>query len=83
MFGWIREMRFLFFAAAAAVMLCAAVLPAPAQEQERSLETIMDYYDSLVKQGMDGAENLLRSVKREKSETEAVWSELNERRRPG
>ncbi|MGI6791014.1 hypothetical protein [Aminivibrio sp.] len=79
MFGWIREMRFLFFAAAAAVMLCAAVLPAPAQEQERSLETIMDYYDSLVKQGMDGAENLLRSVKREKSETEAVWSDLNER----
>ena len=72
-------MRLLFLAAAAAVMLCAAVLPAPAQEQERSLETIMDYYDSLVKQGMDGAENLLRSVKREKSETEAVWSDLNER----
>lgn len=77
--GRITAMRALLIGVAAVLMLCGAVLPAPAQEQERSLETIMDYYDSLVKQGMDGAENLLRSVKREKSETEAVWDDLNER----
>ncbi|NCB17703.1 MAG: hypothetical protein EOM65_16210, partial [Synergistales bacterium] len=79
MSGWGKGMRFLLFAASAVLLFRAAVLPAPAQEQERSLGTIMDYYDSLVKQGMDGVENLLRSTKTEKSETEAVWSDLNER----
>lgn len=79
MSGWVKGMRFLLFAASAALLFSAAVHPVPAQEQERSLGTIMDYYDSLVKQGMDGVENLLRSTKTEKSETEAVWSDLNER----
>jgi len=54
-------------------------LPAAAQGSERTPETIMEYYDTLVKQGMDSVENLLKSTKREKSEVEAVWDDLNER----
>ena len=42
--GRITAMRALLIGVAAVLMLCGAVLPAPAQEQERSLETIMDYY---------------------------------------
>lgn len=79
MSGWGKGMRFLLFAASAALLFRAAVLPAAAQEQERSLGTIMDSYDSLVKQGMDGVGNLLKSTKREKSEVDAVWDDLNER----
>ncbi|MBL3539363.1 hypothetical protein [Aminivibrio sp.] len=79
MSGRISGMRTLLFATAASVMVCAAVLPALPQEQERSLGTIMDYYDSLVKQGMDGVGNLLKSTRREKSEVEGVWDDLNER----
>ncbi len=55
-------------------------LPAWAQErQERTVDTLMDYFDSLVKQGMEATETLLKSKKREKSEVEAVWDDLNER----
>lgn len=57
--------------------MCTPVLPAAAQE--RTVETLMDYYDSLVKQGMEATETLLKSKKREKSEVEAVWDDLNER----
>lgn len=58
----------------------AAPLLSLAQErQERTVETLMDSYDSLVKQGMEAAETLLKSKKREKSEVEAVWDDLNER----
>ncbi|MDD3917534.1 MAG: hypothetical protein PHX00_10315, partial [Synergistaceae bacterium] len=57
-----------------------AALPALAQErQERTVDTLMDYFDSLVKQGMEATETLLKSKKREKSEVEAVWDDLNER----
>ena len=57
-----------------------AALPAWAQErQERTVDTLMDYFDSLVKQGMEATETLLKSKKREKSEVEAVWDDLNER----
>ncbi len=48
-------------------------------KNERTLETIMEAYDFLVKQGMDGVTTLLKSTKQEKSETEAVWDDLNER----
>ncbi len=58
----------------------AAPLPALAQErQERTVETLMDAYNTLVKQGMEATETLLKSKKREKSEVEAVWDDLNER----
>lgn len=48
-------------------------------KNERTLESIMEAYDSLVKQGMEGAATLLKSTKREKAETVAVWDDLNER----
>ena len=58
----------------------AAPLPSLAQErQERTVETLMDAYNVLVKQGMEATETLLKSKKREKSEVEAVWDDLNER----
>lgn len=48
-------------------------------KNERTLETIMEAYDSLVKQGMDGVERVLKLTKREKSQVEEVWDDLNER----
>ncbi len=68
------------FLAVLTVLINGGVLcPAFARQEERSLDTITDYYDTLVKQGMDGIGNLLKSRKREKSEIEGVWDDLNER----
>ncbi len=69
----------LFLAGLTALIHAGALRPAFAQQEERSLETIMGSYDSLVKQGMDGIGNLLKSTKRERSEIEGVWDDLNER----
>ncbi|MGI6253010.1 MAG: hypothetical protein ACOYJV_06210 [Aminivibrio sp.] len=70
----------------AAVLVAAAAVLIPAwggkllaHQQEVTLESIMTYENSLVKAGMDSAGELLKTTKTEKSQTEGVWNELNEK----
>ena len=61
------------------VLLTVLLVVFPACAQERNVDTLIDYYDSLVKQGMEATERLLKSTKIEKSEVEGIWDDLNER----
>ena len=61
------------------VLLTVLLVVFPACAQERNVDTLIDSYDSLVKQGMEATERLLKSTKIEKSEVEGIWDDLNER----
>ena len=63
--------------AAALIPTCGGKLLA--QQKEVTLESIMTYENSLVKAGMDSAGELLKTTKTDKSQTEGVWNELNEK----